>query len=558
MVMQQDEAIRKVTKSLGDELLREALSAKSDITYHPVPFKDAEAATSPTWRIRLDLTFDSSARVGLDLNGELILGRQPEVAEFLELFGAYDGEQLGMSRQHALLGPTENKLYILDLGSTNGTWLNGHSIGVNMPYSLSNGDMIRLGRLEFSIQIVRRPEGAVVANHKVTAEEIFSKIARGITAQLRVSEVLKQTMDMAMRFTPSDTITIWLVDEQSGELYLEAGRGVNDEQIQRLAVSDSLVGRVIQTGHHLRFSGHKDEEHLRQKLDESVQAAIYCPLTLAGTAFGVLSAANHESGKLFSAEDERTMLFIADMAAVAIQNSRLHQATARAATRRAKVVSAINHAFAPTLKNLVNSTIGYAGMLYDDPRLFDEGVDIARMISENGSAIAHLIYHLNEIAAVIEDYSPQQSIIDLTDLVKRGLNDTVEAAEAKMSRLEYQVMGTPYLIYGDPNCIYKSVFNLVDNAIHYSPIMSKVSIILAFSHNEIIIRVRDTGPGIPEDYLPYLFERYFRSEESNGLGLGLEFVCAAVEAHRGTIVVQNLEEGGAEFMITLPGALRAT
>jgi two-component system sensor histidine kinase MprB len=84
-----------------------------------------------------------------------------------------------------------------------------------------------------------------------------------------------------------------------------------------------------------------------------------------------------------------------------------------------------------------------------------------------------------------------------------------------------------------------------------------VFVTLLYNHQEINLLVRDTGPGISEYDLPYLFTRYIRSEHSTGIGLGLEFARAAIEAHRGSILARNSEEGGAEFVITLPGTLRA-
>ncbi len=149
--------------------------------------------------------------------------------------------------------------------------------------------------------------------------------------------------------------------------------------------------------------------------------------------------------------------------------------------------------------------------------------------------------------------------MDLVEAVSRAVDDLRDVADAKSIFLDFQLMGEPFTIQGDAAHLYRAVFNLVDNAIRYSPRRAEVAVTLIFWHNDIIIRVRDTGPGIPEQDLPHIFDRYYRGQTPNGqsgLGLGLEMVRMVVEAHRGSVVAHNADDQGAEFIITLPVTLR--
>jgi signal transduction histidine kinase len=545
--------IRKVTTELSNEILREYLESHPDIVYQPFPHSGGDY---PTWQLRFDLTNNSQIQGGVELNDEVMLGREERVPGLIEIFAAADPDQHGVSRRHALLRPTESKLYLIDLGSTNGTWINGHSIGVNMPYSLSNGDVVRLGRLEFAIHIVSHPGRTTVVGHKTSPFDILPTIARSITTQLDLKEVLKQALDVVMAYTPADEVSIWLVDEQSGELFLEAGRGMDQEQIQRLPVADTLAGQVIRTGKPTIVNREKDGDRIKIKTGYLVEAVIYVPLTLGGATFGVLSAAHREKGSLFSQDDEKLMMAIADFTAVAIQNARIHQVTARKLMRSTKILTALNYAMSSDLKSLVNTIIGYAGMLRFEKSLSEDVQDIPLHLTKNGDTMAYLIHKVNEAASLSIDFAIETAPFDLEEVVSRVVTDMQSVAEDKATRVELQVMGTPYLLLGDEAYMYRSVVNLVDNAIRYSPRESSVSVMLVYSHKEVILRVSDTGPGISEDDLPYLFERFVRGEESIGLGLGLELVRAAVEAHRGLVRAANITDGGAEFTITLPGTLR--
>jgi hypothetical protein len=230
MSTQASDKIKKVTTELGDELLRERLHLTDEVTYRPVPYADGH--DGPTWRIRLELAFNTSQSIGLDVNGEVILGRSEGDQEVVALFSGEDADRLGVSRKHAALRPTEDKLYIVDMNSTNGTWLNGHSIGVNTPYSLSHGDLITVGRLDVVVKVVSRPR---LSNKVLSANDdlidILPEVACRITSQLGQQEVMKQAMECILTFTEASEASIWLVDEQTGELYLAAGMGTDDLQV---------------------------------------------------------------------------------------------------------------------------------------------------------------------------------------------------------------------------------------------------------------------------------------------------------------------------------------
>jgi signal transduction histidine kinase len=556
------EVIRQVTSELSQERLWDLQLSKTDITYQPVPYSANVPPEVPVWRVRFDLTYDPSRCFGLDINGEIVLGRDDDTPGIVSL-SHFDADELGVSRQHAKLRPTDAKLYVIDLESTNGTRINGRSIGVNTPYSLSNGDILALGQLELVVRIIKRPTGYTAALRAETdLVDLLSPLARSITSQLTIDDVLKQALQKTISLTGVDEASIWLVDEQTGEMFLEAEQGIENEQIRhmRLSVVDSLAGKVIETGKPIRANRQAGSSQIKVKTGYLVEAVIYVPLTLGGVTFGVLLAAHRATGKQISTRDEKIIMTIADFTAVAVQNARLYQMTDGALSRRVKVVTGLNYALSYDLKNMVNSIIGYAGMLQVYNSFDDDTADIVDRIGGAANGIARLIDQLIEITALSEDPMLHQSPCDLIEIVGQAVNDMHNAAAAKSMSLDFQVIGDPYVIQGDAAHLYRSVFNLMDNAIKYSPAGEQVFVVLCFSHNEIIIRVRDTGPGIPPDDLPLLFDRYFRGKQSaqTGVGLGLELVRATVEAHRGAVMARNVEDGGAEFIITLPGTLRAT
>jgi K+-sensing histidine kinase KdpD len=552
-----DKNTRKTAK-LADEALWNLPVERVEVDYRAVPSDDSldDCGPLPVWRMAFELAHDSGIQIGLDVRGEVTLGRGQDGPCFVAL-SPFEADLLGVSREHAMLRPSEDKLYIIDLGSTNGTWLNGCSIGVNTPYSLTNGDLLTLGRLELKVRIDRPPTG-----HTTTLQQTPEKmdslipIARAIIAQLDLGEVLRHSLDIAKSLVPGSEFSLWLVDERTGELFLEAELGVEDDlsRRMRLPAIDSLPGQVIETGKPLRRSGSGEGGGAQ------VGAALYVPLTLGGVTFGVLAAARHEPGKPFSQGEENTLVAIADLTAIAVQNARLHQATEHALARHTRIVTALNYALSTECKSLLNTTIGYAGLL-QSYEIEPDAMEITQNIIDAGNQMAAMSDQLVDITLVSEALGIHiDEPYDLVEVVSRAVDEFRNAAARKSLEIDFKLMGDPYNIRGDSCRMYNGVYLLLDNAIRYSEEGSEISVALIFGPNEIIIRMNDGGPSIPDDHLGQVFRAYSRgNSRPDGqarIDLGLATVWAAIEAHRGTVTAQNAEDSGVAFVVTLPATLR--
>jgi two-component system sensor histidine kinase BaeS len=123
--------------------------------------------------------------------------------------------------------------------------------------------------------------------------------------------------------------------------------------------------------------------------------------------------------------------------------------------------------------------------------------------------------------------------------------------------------GTP-LVYGDPDRLEQALQNVAANAIRHTPDGGRVTLNAAPDGDRVRITIADTGPGIPADHLPHVFDRFYKVDASragtrvpSGSGLGLSIVRAIVLRHGGEIVAANTPEGGASFTFLLPSAISA-
>jgi signal transduction histidine kinase len=108
----------------------------------------------------------------------------------------------------------------------------------------------------------------------------------------------------------------------------------------------------------------------------------------------------------------------------------------------------------------------------------------------------------------------------------------------------------------DPDRLLQVLGNLVNNALRHTGDGGRIDLSAARSNGQVLLRVRDTGPGIPDEDLPHIFDRFYRGDKartSNGAsGLGLAIARSLVEAHGGRIIAENVPGGGAQFTVSLP------
>jgi signal transduction histidine kinase len=137
-----------------------------------------------------------------------------------------------------------------------------------------------------------------------------------------------------------------------------------------------------------------------------------------------------------------------------------------------------------------------------------------------------------------------KNVIDLYELVAEEKHVTIATAFA-----------APCEAVVDATRMRQAFANLLDNALKYTPEGGHVRLSCAVESGRVVVRVRDTGMGIPPEELPRIWERLYRGDKSRsqrGLGLGLSLVKAIVEAHHGQVSVQSQPAQGSEFNVNIP------
>ncbi len=149
--------------------------------------------------------------------------------------------------------------------------------------------------------------------------------------------------------------------------------------------------------------------------------------------------------------------------------------------------------------------------------------------------------------------------VDVRSVLMTVLARMRRVARKKNITLQWKRFGkaAQYTVRGDETQLTSMFTNLVDNAVKYTPPGGRVEVTGGFEGSEIVIRVSDTGIGIPEAKLPRIFERFYRvdkarSKETGGTGLGLSIVRHVAENHGGRVTVESTFGEGSTFTVYLP------
>lgn len=172
--------------------------------------------------------------------------------------------------------------------------------------------------------------------------------------------------------------------------------------------------------------------------------------------------------------------------------------------------------------------------------------------------VDHMIRMVNELLFLARESELNQrknfKPILLNALVEEVCAELYPLAEQSGLSLEVALPEEHLMVLGNSSSLERLFYNLVENAIKYTPPGGKVTVEASRNNRHAVIRVRDTGMGIPKEDLPHIFERFWRGDQSRqrtGFGLGLAIALAVAKSHGGDITVES-SSGGSTFTVTLP------
>ncbi len=284
--------------------------------------------------------------------------------------------------------------------------------------------------------------------------------------------------------------------------------------------------------------------------------AVYYPLLTGNQAVGVIGIAPLLSRPL-TLEQEGLLQTFLHQIAIALEREMLRAAAeqthllAESERLYKTLFNSISHEFRTPIAAIMSASesLLHAGAS-QRPEIKTE---LAKEIHWAAERLNRLIENLLDITRLESGLiQPQRDWCDVRDLINAAVKKL--NAELASHNLSVSVAPDMPLIKIDFGLMEQVIANLLHNATAYTPAGSTIQICASAQDGNGVITIADNGPGLPAEALGRVFEKFYRvrSAKAGGLGLGLSIARGFVEAHKGTIAVENRAEGGAQFTIRLP------
>jgi len=345
----------------------------------------------------------------------------------------------------------------------------------------------------------------------------------------------------------------------------------------RVRIFGEMVARLWAEKNH---SAAIQLEELWNKVAERYPFALYCAYPLRafdgdGHAEPLFHICNGHTrvipGESYSALNEaedrlRTIVMLQQKAArleaeiakrqEALINERLARAEAEKASRlKDQFLSTVSH----ELRTPLNVIVGWATMLRDGKLDAAAQKRAFQTIADNARQQSRLIDDILDVSRTMSGKMQLNiGLVDLHAVINETLKSIGHAAEARGVNIEFKPGDLPTELRADRDRLQQIFWNLVSNAIKFTPQNGTVTISTRSVNSAVEIEVADTGRGIEADFLPFIFDRFSqadgsRTREKGGLGLGLSLVRHLVELHGGSVWAASAgRDQGAAFTVRLP------
>ena len=413
-------------------------------------------------------------------------------------------------------------------------------------------------------RLVRKRDAAWQDDQRRRREaELLQDLTQHIHELLDVDRMFAPVAAAVHELVAADAIRIAL--REPGGFRVRHGVGDPQQPDTVIPPGAGPIAHVTRTGRVFRADTLPVEESSEPGelgLPADVQTMLVVPILVRGSTEGVIVAARR-TPSAFSSHDEGLLSRIAQALALAVRNSRLvtGEQSARAA---AEASNRAKDEFLAMLGHELRNPLGAIGSVVAGfERLGEQAGKLHHILGRQSGHLGRLLDDLLDVSRLtLGKIDLQRRPMDLY----RAAQDVLSGFdhEGRLARHDVSVVGEAAWILADPTRLEQVIRNLLDNALKYTPPGGRISAIVATEGPDAVLRVRDTGIGIPPDTLPRIFDLFVQQPRTldragGGLGLGLTVVKRLVELHGGTVAASSDgTDRGSEFVVTFPAVPAGT
>jgi PAS domain S-box-containing protein len=401
------------------------------------------------------------------------------------------------------------------------------------------------------------------------ADEL-ARVSRRLTESLDIGGVAERIAESILPlFQAQSSVVRLLLSDGSLACVAIAGKWLeNFKPGYILPPGVGLVGRAVVERRALWTRDILDEpsvvltpEFRRGLAGAGHHAVLAVPLQVKGEIIGAVSTAHAEIRTFSQAEIDLLQAF-ADQAALAMRNVQLF-AREQAARAEAEAANRAKDQFLAMLSHELRNPLApivTAAALLRRPGIPPTVVDhSAGIVERQARSLARLLDDLLDVSRITRDrIELRWTVLSIADVVERALEATRPVVDERQHVVSVTLPPRPLSVHADPARLEQIIVNVLNNAAKYTPPGGHISVVVAHEGDEAIVRVSDTGIGIPEDMLSRIFDLFVQGDQSlahtaGGLGIGLTLVHRLVKLHHGRVEAQSAGPGrGSQFTVALP------
>lgn len=380
-------------------------------------------------------------------------------------------------------------------------------------------------------------------------------------SHLALDDLLREVLGRVQELLGADAAAILLVTEDGKSLAGRAAIGLEGEARVLVPMGRGVAGRIAQSRAPVIIEDLSKVEVVSSILSENASSLVGAPLITHDRVIGVIHVDTLEP-HTFTEEDVKLLQLAADRVAVAIEHSRLYEAEQRTRVE-AEAANRMKDEFLATisheLRSPLNSILGWVTLLRDGKLTGQAATRAFETVERSARAQNRIVSDLLDMSRIVNGQLHLNiRSVEPGPMIKAGLEALRPAADAKGIDIRIEIDRQAGPLAGDADRLQQIVWNLVSNAIKFTPNGGVVQVRLESAGPHIEIVVNDTGAGISPEFLPFVFDRFRQADSSStrkqgGLGLGLAIVRHLVELHGGTVRAYSEGKGhGATFVVRLP------
>ncbi|MEE9401811.1 MAG: ATP-binding protein [Desulfobacteria bacterium] len=397
----------------------------------------------------------------------------------------------------------------------------------------------------------------------------LARLSTLVNSTLDLMEVLDNAMNYVEELMDAETSSIFEVDHERDELRFRLARGKWGSKAReiRLSMGEGIAGSVAQKGRPILVPDVDQDKRFTNRIDAhtgfKTRSVICVPIKHKGRLIGVLEVLNKRVGS-FDDEDVELLTVVSNQIGIAMENARLYQRLQEKFTLAAeelkkteqKIIQSermvalgrLSQGVAHEVRNPVMSIGGFARRLKEKLPPGDPARKYAEIILNEVARLEKMVRDIEEYTKLPE---PELGEVSLNKLIEYALEEWGQKETPADVQVHLDLPREEAIFPGDERLLTLVLKNLFQNAAEAMAHGGDLSIAAYPQGKQLIIKVADTGRGIPPEHLPQVFDPFFTSH-TKGSGLGLTTVQRIVTEHNGVVSVKSTPGKGAEFQIQLP------